>query len=127
MITTWHKQAFALGKQLADAAFKAQATALQGLEQIGEAQLKALEAQADAGVAFAAEAADARDLEATRTLWGKGLTLARAQAEQGLAVNQQIYAIAVKTAESIGELANAQLKAANEAFATPTATRKAAR
>lgn len=126
MIETWQKQAFAFGKQFADTAFKAQNAVLKGFEQISDAQLKALQAQTEATAAFVAESADVRDADAARALWNKGLDVARANAEQGYVAGQQVAAVVLKTADALGELARAQLKAANEAFTAPAAAKKAA-
>lgn len=126
MIETWQKQAFAFGKQFADTAFKAQSAVLKGFEQISDAQLKALQAQAEATAAFVAETADVRDADTARALWNKGLDVARTNAEQGYAAGQQVVAVVLKTTDALGELARAQLKAANEAFTAPAAAKKAA-
>lgn len=119
-------QVFAYAKQFADSAFKAQSVALKALEQVTELQLKAFEQQARGAAAFAAEATEARDLEALRGLWEKGANLSREHAEQAAAVGRDIIAVSQKAAESLGALAQAQQQAANDAVAAPVAAKKAA-
>ncbi|HET6587074.1 MAG TPA: phasin family protein [Oleiagrimonas sp.] len=118
-------QTFAFAKQFADNAFKAQAIVLKSFEQAANLQLKALEQQSKTTAAFVAEAMEARDFDAARALWEKGVTLNRDGAERAVAVNQELMGIAQNTAETLGSLSREQ-QAAGVAAAAST-SKKAAR
>lgn len=119
-------QVFAYAKQFADNAFKAQALVLQGLGQATGLQLGALEQQSRSTADFLLAAGDARDPEALRGLWDKGVALGRVQAEQAVALSQGLAAVGRQTAESLGALV-LPLAAANDAVAaTAAGGRKAA-
>jgi hypothetical protein len=110
-----NNQIFAFTKQFTDSAFKAQALALKGLETVAELQLKALEEQSKISAEFVAEALETRDVNGLRSLWEKGTSLNRDNAERSVAVSQEILAITQKTAESLNALVQEQRQAANEA------------
>ncbi|HET6913416.1 MAG TPA: phasin family protein [Rhodanobacteraceae bacterium] len=115
MYAQWQQQTLDLGKQLAEQSYKAQLTALRGFAQIQDLQVKALEAQAKANLAFVADSLAAREIEDVSALWPKGLDFARNSAEAAYEVSQQTLGIAQKTAEEIGELTRSGVKAANDA------------
>jgi len=122
-----NNQLFAFTKQFTDSAFKAQSLALKGLETVAELQLKALEEQAKVSAEFVAEALETRDINGLRSLWEKGASLSRDNAERAVAVSQEVLAVTQKTAESLNALVQEQRQAANDAVAAPVAaTRKAA-
>jgi hypothetical protein len=121
-----NNQVFAYAKQLTDSAFKAHSVALKGLEQVAELQIKALEKQSHATAQFIAEALETRDLDSLRTLWEKGTSLSRDQAEHVVAVSQEVIAVTQKTAESLNALVQEQQHAANDAVAAPVAAVKKA-
>lgn len=114
-------QVFAYAKQLSDSAFKAQALALKGLEQVVELQIKAIEKQSQVTADFITEALETRDVDALRTLWEKGAAVSRDNAERAVAVTQEIIAVTQKTAESLSALVQEQQQAANDAVASPVA------
>lgn len=120
-----NNQFFAYTKQATENAFKAQSLALKGLETVADLQLKALEQQARDSAAFVAEALETRDAEALRTLWEKGASLSREQAERAVAVSQEIIAVTQKTAESLQALAQDQRQAVNDAVTAPVAKKAA--
>ena len=127
MTNDYSNQAFAFFKQFADNTFKAQALALKNAQTVSELQMKALERQAQNSSAFFADAMEARDMDSMRALWEKGTNLGRNNAEQAVAVSQEIYALTQKTAESFTTLVQDQQQAANDAVAAPaTSGRKAA-
>jgi hypothetical protein len=125
MTTQFNNQFFAYTKQAAEGAFKAQSLALKSLETVATLQLKALEQQALASSAFVAEALEARDADALRSLWEKGSALGREQAERAVAVSQEILAVTQKAAESLQALVQEQRQAANDAVAAPAAKKAA--
>ena len=119
-------QLFAYAKQLTDNAFKAQSVALKGLEKVAELQIKALEKQSQVTADFITEAFETRDVEGLRSLWEKGTTVSRENAERAVAVTQEIIAVTQKTAESLNALVQEQQQAANDAVAAPVAAVKKA-
>lgn len=123
----YNNQFFAYTKQVTEGAFKAQSLALKSLETVAGLQLKALEQQARDSAAFVAEALETRDADALRTLWEKGASLSREQAERAVAVSQEIIAVTQKAAESLQALVQEQRQAANEAVAAPAAKKAAAK
>ncbi len=116
-----NNQLFAFTKQFTDSAFKAQSLALKGLETVAELQLKALEEQSKISAEFVAEAMETRDVNGLRSLWEKGTSLNRDNAERSVAVSQEILAITQKTAESLNALVQEQRQAANDAVTAPVA------
>ena len=121
MTQQFNNQLFAFTKQLTDSAFKAQSLALKGLETVAELQLKALEEQSKISAEFVAEALETRDVNGLRSLWEKGTSLNRDNAERSVAVSQEILAITQKTAESLNALVQEQRQAANDAVTAPVA------
>jgi hypothetical protein len=119
-------QLFAFTKQFTDSAFKAQSLALKGLETIAGLQLKALEEQSKVSAEFVAEALETRDTNGLRSLWEKGTSLNRDNAERSVAISQEILAITQKTAESLNALVQEQRQAANDAVSAPVAAAKKA-
>jgi hypothetical protein len=123
-----NNQFFAFTKQFTDSAFKAHTLALKGLETVAELQLKAFEQNSKVSAEFVAEAMETRDVNGLRSLWEKGSSLSRDNAERAVAVSQEVLAITQKTAESLNALVQEQAAAANDAVAAPVAaaTKKAA-
>lgn len=119
-------QIFAFTKQFTESAFRAQSLALKGLETVAELQFKALEQQAKVSAEFVAEAMETRDVNGLRSLWEKGTSLGRDNAERSVAVSQEILAITQKTAESMNALVQEQRQAANDAVTAPMAAAKKA-
>lgn len=120
-------QAFQYAKQFSDNAFRAHALALKGFETVAGLQFKAIEKQAQASADFFADAMEVRDLDGFRSLWEKGASAGRDQAERAVAVGQEIFAVTQKTAESLGAIMQDQQQVAAEAVAAPaqTASKKA--
>ncbi|MGY3041376.1 hypothetical protein ACVWWQ_003008 [Rhodanobacter sp. TND4EL1] len=125
MTQQFNNQIFAFTKQFTDSAFKAQSLALKGLETVAELQLKALQEQSQISAQFVAEAMETRDMDGLRTLWEKGSSLSRENAERAVAVSQEVIAVTQKTAESVNALVQEQRQAANDAVAAPVAAKKA--
>lgn len=126
MTKPFESPVFAYARQFADNAFKAQALVLKGLEQAAGLQLGALEQHSRSAADFLLAAGEARDPEALRGLWDKGVALGRVQAEQTVALTQNLAAVGRQTAESLNALVQ-PLAAANDAVAANGADgRKAA-
>ena len=112
-------QALAYGKTVAKSAVKANALAVEGMERITQLQLKALEGRIAATGAFWTEAAEIRDPEALKAIWPKGLNLAKETNEKLVANSQEIFAVALKTSEALGQIVRGCFEGAGSAFGKP--------
>lgn len=106
----FNEQFAAASRQFADTAAQINKIALENAEALFGLQLNALEARATATFAFFGEASQARDLDAFKTLWPKGVQVARENVERAVAVGQDVYARTLKANEAIGQIAKAQLE-----------------
>ena len=114
--------------QFAAAAARANRLALENAETIFGVQLKAFEKNIDATTAYFTELAEIRDVEAYKTVFPKGLQIAKDNAERVAAANQEVIGLTLKTNEAIGQLAKSQFEAASEtAQATVAKATKAAK
>ncbi len=132
----FNTQALTLTKSFADAAFKANTLALESLERITSLQFKTLENRLAATADFVSEAAEARDFEELKSVWPKGVSLAKETAEKLYANSQEVFGISVKTGEALGQLAKGSFELANDSIKKQTteftnkvnaATKKAAK
>ena len=119
-------QSLALGKSYADSFVKAQSLALEGFERITDLQIKTLEDRVNAAVQFWSEATDVRDFEAARAFWPKGVQLAKENAEKLYATSQDVFGVALKTTEALGQLAKGSFENTNETIAKNVNTAKKA-
>ncbi len=114
--------------QFAAAATRANRLALENAETIFGLQLKTLEKNIDATSAFFGELAEIRDVESYKTVWPKGLQIAKENAERVAATGQEVIGLTLKTNEALGQLAKSQFEAASEtAQATVVKATKAAK
>ena len=114
--------------QFAAAAARANRLALENAETIFGVQLKAFEKNIDATTAYFTELAEIRDVEAYKTVFPKGLQIAKDNAERVAAANQEVIGLTLKTNEAIGQLAKSQFEAVSEtAQATVAKATKAAK
>lgn len=98
--------------QFADMAANVNRLALQNAEKAVGLHLAAVEENLNATFAFAAELIDVRNAEGLKTVWPKGLQVARANAERSFGAAQEAFAGTVKTNEAIGTLAKSQFEQA---------------
>lgn len=110
-------------QQFAAVASRVNKLALENAETLLDVQLRTLEKNVDATTSYLGELAEARDLDAYRTLWPKGLQVARDNVERVAAASQEVIGLTLKTSEALGQLAKSQFEAA--AGAAPAATRPA--
>jgi len=116
--------------QFAAAAARANRLALENAEAIFGVQLKTFEKNIDATTAYFSELAETHDLEAYKTLWPKGLQVAKDNAERLVAAGQEVFGVSLKTGEALGQLAKSQFETvtdsvqASVAKATKTAKAK---
>ena len=111
-----NSQALAFSKSFADTMFKANSLAVEGFERITSLQLKTLENRVAATVEFWSEAAEVRDFDGLKTIFPKGVSLAKETTEKLYANGQEVLNVAVKTGEAIGQLAKGSIENANETF-----------
>ncbi len=130
MSAQFNNQFSAYTHQFAAAASRANRLALENAETVFGVQLKALEKNIDAATAFFGEVAEVRDLDAYKTLWPKGLQIAKDNAERLVAAGQEVFGLNLKTGEALGQLAKTQFESATEsvqatvAKATKTTARR---
>jgi phasin family protein len=111
-----NSQALAFSKSFADTMFKANSLAVEGFERITSLQLKTLENRVAATVEFWSEAAEVRDFDGLKTIFPKGVSLAKETTEKLYANGQEVFSLAVKTSEALGQLAKGSIESANESF-----------
>ncbi|WP_240125447.1 phasin family protein [Thermomonas alba] len=100
--------------QFADAAAEIHRLALSNAEKALGLHMAALEENLSATFAFAGELVDVRDPEALKTVWPKGLQVARTNAERSLGAVQEAFAHTLKTYEAVGTLAKRQFEQVGE-------------
>jgi len=114
--------------QFAAAASRANRLALETAETVFGVQLATFEKNIDATTAFFGELSEIRDAEAFKTVWPKGLQVAKDNAERVAAAGQEVFGLTLKANEAIGQLAKSQFEAASEtAQATVAKATKAAK
>ncbi|KAF1686643.1 phasin-family protein [Pseudoxanthomonas broegbernensis] len=114
--------------QFAAAAARVNRLALESAETVFGVQLRTFEKNVDAATSYLGELAEARDLEAYKTLWPKALQVARDNAERVAAAGQEVFGLTLKTTEALGQLAKNQFEAAtDQAEATVAKVAKAAK
>ena len=106
----FNEQFAAASRQFADTAAQINKIALENAEAVFGLQLSALQDRTNATFAFFGEASQARDLDALKTLFPKGVQVARENVERAVAVGQDVYSRTLKANEAIGQIAKAQLE-----------------
>ena len=124
----FNNQFSAYTQQFTAAAARVNRLALENAETIFGVQLKAFEKNIEATTAFFGELSEIRDVEAYKTVWPKGLQIAKENAERVAAAGQEVIGLTLKTNEALGQLAKSQFEAASEtAQATVAKATKAAK
>ena len=106
-----NEQFTAASRQFADTAAQINRLALDNATQVFGLQLAALERNANAAFAFFGEFAEVRDAEQFKTVWPKGLQVARENVERTISIGQEVIGRTLKTQEAIGQIAKAQFEA----------------
>jgi len=106
----FNEQFAAASRQFADTAAQIIKIALENAEALFGLQLSALQDRTNATFAFFGEAAQARDLDALKTLFPKGVQVARENVERAVAVGQDVYGRTLKANEAIGQITKSQLE-----------------
>lgn len=100
--------------QFAAAASRANRLALENAESVFGVQLRVFEKNIDATTAFLDEVAGTRDLDSYKTLWPKGLQVAKDNTERLVAASQEVFGLTLKAGEAFGQLAKSQIESASE-------------
>lgn len=107
-------QVLSFHKNAAQAMIKANSIAVESFEKLMDVQLKALEARVNATQGFVAELSEARDMEALKTVFPKGVALSKEAVEHMSQVGQEAFGIVSKTNEALVGLVKGNLEAAND-------------
>ena len=99
-------------RQFADTTAQVSRLALENTEAVFGLQLAAIEQNMNATFAFWGELADVRDLDGLKTVWPKGVQIARENVERSISAGQEVFGSTVKTNEAIAELAKSQMESA---------------
>jgi hypothetical protein len=113
MYQQFNEQFVAATRQFADTAAQINRLAIENAEAVFGLQMNAFGNRANATFAFFNEAAGARDFDSIKTLWPKGMQVARENVETAVATGQEVLGRQIKAQEQIGELTKAQLEAAS--------------
>ena len=104
--------------QFAAAAARANRLALESAETVFGVQLKTIEQNVQATTAYFSELAEVRDLEAYKSLWPKGVQVAKDNTERLIAAGQEVFGVTLKTGEAFGQLAKNQFESAQNTVQT---------
>ncbi|MEF2148026.1 phasin family protein [Aquilutibacter rugosus] len=105
-----NEQFSAATRQFADTAAKINTIAIESAQAVFTAQLNAVQERATATFAFLTEAAQVRDLETAKTLWPKGVQVARENVERAVSTTQEVAEKTTKAAEQLGLIAKGQFE-----------------
>ena len=114
MYQQFNEQFAAASRQFADTAAQINRLALDNATKAFGLQMAAFEQNVTATFAFIGEVANVRDPEQLKTVWPKGLQVARENAERALSTGQEVFGRTLKANEAIGQIAKSQFEAASE-------------
>ena len=110
MYQDFNEQFAAASRQFADTAAQVNRLALENAEKVFGLQLATFEENANAAFAFWGEVAQARDFDALKAVWPKGVQVARENVERGVSTGQEMFGRTLKTNEAIAQIAKAQVE-----------------
>ncbi len=99
-------------RQLADNAALTNRLLLETAENAFALQLATLEENANAAFAFIGEVVEARDFDALKTVWPKGLQVVRETTERNVGTAQEVFGNSLKAGETLGRIAKGQFETA---------------
>ena len=120
-------------RQFADNAAVTNRLILENAENAFALQLATFEQNANAAFAFIGEVVEVRDADALKTVWPKGLQVAREAVERNVGTAQEVFGNTLMAGEAIGRIAKGQFETAAAEVqaevgkATKAAGKKAAR
>lgn len=99
-------------RQFAETAGQINRLALENAEKAFGLQLATIEENVNATFAFWGELTQVRDLDGVKTLWPKGVQVARENVERAVSTGQEVFGRTVKTHEAIAQIAKGQFETA---------------
>ena len=105
-------------RQFADTTAQVGRLALANTEAVFGLQLNAIEENMNATFAFFGELADVRDIDGLKTLWPKGVQVARENVERSIGAGQEVFGRTLKTNEAIAQIAKVQYETVAKAVET---------
>jgi hypothetical protein len=108
----FNEQFAAATRQFADTAAQVNRLALDNAEAVFGLQLAAINERVNATFAFFGEAAEVRDMDGLKTLFPKGVQVARENVERAVSTSQDVFSRTLKANEAIGQIAKSQIEAA---------------
>ena len=108
----YNDQFAAATRQFADTAARISHLTLDSAQKVFGLQLATLEENTEATFAFLGEVADVRDLDGLKTLFPKGVQVARENVERAIGTGQEVFGTTVKTNEAIALIAKTQIESA---------------
>jgi hypothetical protein len=106
----FNEQFAAATRQFADTASQANRLALENAEKVFGLQLATFQENASAAFSFFGEVAEVRDIDGLKTVWPKGLQVARENAERTVSTGQEVFGRTLKTSEAIAQIAKSQVE-----------------
>lgn len=97
-------------RQFADTTAQVGRLALANTEAVFGLQLNAIEENMNATFAFFGELAEVRDVDGLKTVWPKGVQVARENVERTIGAGQEVFGRTLKTNEAIAQIAKAQFE-----------------
>jgi hypothetical protein len=97
-------------RQFADTTAQVGRLALANTEAVFGLQLSAIEENMNATFAFFGELADVRDADGLKTVWPKGVQVARENVERTIGAGQEVFGRTLKTNEAIAQIAKSQFE-----------------
>lgn len=97
-------------RQFAETSAQVGRLALENTEAVFGLQFNAIEQNFNATLAFFNELVDVRDVDGLKTVWPKGVQVARENVERAIGVGQEVFGRTVKTNEAIAHLAKTQFE-----------------
>ena len=110
----YNEQFASAARQFADTAAQVNQLALQNAEKVFALQMSTLEENVNATFAFFGQVTETRDNDGYKSLWPKGVQVARENVERSINAGQEAFAATLKTNEAIGQIAKGQIEAATE-------------
>ncbi len=112
MYQNLNEQFVTASRQFADTAAQVNRLALENAEKVFGLQFTTFQDNANAAFAFFGEVAQARDFDSLKTVWPKGLQVARETAERTVSTGQEVFGRTLKTNEAIAQIAKSEVESA---------------
>ena len=97
-------------RQLADTTAQVGRLALANTEAVFGLQMNAIEENMNATFAFFGELAEVRDADGLKTVWPKGVQIARENVERSIGAGQEVFGRTLKTNGAIAQIAKSQFE-----------------